>query len=428
MVVARVTALLAALNAPIDSASLRVFRAAFGSLMVIAAARFFAHGWIDADYRVPHHFFHYWGFGWVRPLPLAAMYAVYAVTALAGLFVALGKYQRGAAAIFGVLFTYAHLIDKSNYLNHYYLVSLLALLLTIVPLDRRGPARAWMLWVFRFQIAVVYVFGGMGKIGSDWLLEGEPLRVWLAANAELPVLGRFFHYRGVALAFSWAGLLFDLGIVPLLLWRRTRVPAYALVIVFHVLTALLFHIGMFPWIMTAAATLFFDPSWPRRFWNPRDGDSSPEIGRSGLALFGIYAALQILLPLRHLLYPGNTLWTEEGFRFSWRVMLIEKSAELEYAVVDRSGRRTYVSPREYLTPFQTRMASTQPDMILELAHMIADDHRKDGPVQVFADAQVSFNGRMRGKMIDPNVDLAAETDTLEPKRWILPAPTSKPVF
>lgn len=433
MVVARINRLLDSANAPIDAASLRAFRALFGALMAFAMLRFLARGWVDADYRAPTHFFHYWGFEWVRPLPLPAMYALYIVLGAAGVLVAIGRKQRVAAAVFAAGFTYAHLIDKSNYLNHYYLVSLVALLLAVVPLDRPGPARAWMLALFRLQIAVVYVFGGIGKLGSDWLFEAEPLRIWLAANAELPLLGRWFHRPETAFAFSWGGLIFDLSVVPLLLWARTRRAAYGAVVVFHVLTSLLFHIGMFPWIMIASATLFFDPRWPRRFWKrpgsePATESKAPLLRRRGLVLFAAYAAFQILMPLRHLLYPGNTLWTEEGFRFAWRVMLIEKSGDLELTVVDRAGGRTLVYPREYLTPFQARMAATQPDMILELAHMVAEDHRADGPVQVFADAEVSFNGRMRARIVDPTVDLAAASDGLAPKRWILPAPTTKPLF
>src|SRR6185295_19142266 len=121
------------------------------------------------------------------------------------------------------------------------------------------------LWILRFQVGVVYVFGGIAKLGSDWLIHGEPLRIWLAANAEMPVLGRLFSERWFAIGMSWAGMLFDLSIVPLLSWRRTRPYAYVVACLFHAMTALLFEIGMFPWIMTALATIFFHPSCPRRF-------------------------------------------------------------------------------------------------------------------------------------------------------------------
>jgi hypothetical protein len=209
-------------------------------------------------------------------------------------------------------------------------------------------------------------------------------------------------------------------------------------LLFHVLTALLFRIGMFPWIMIVNATIFWSPSWPRRVLARilgRGGKLPSGIAGAPLAvktgwLAASYLAVQILLPLRSALYPGNTRWSEEGFRFAWKVMLIEKAGTLELEVEDRTGRRQSVSPRQYLTPFQVRMASTQPDMILELAHWIADDYRKRGagPVRVYADSEVSFNGRLRKRLIDPTRDLASIRDGLAAKPWILPAPTDAPAF
>ena len=63
----------------------------------------------------------------------------------------------------------------------------------------------------------------------------------------------WMHY-----AFSWSGALYDLAIPFLLLWRRTRFLAFILVVVFHVLTRVLFPIGMFPYIMIVSALIFFD--------------------------------------------------------------------------------------------------------------------------------------------------------------------------
>jgi hypothetical protein len=154
------------------------------------------------------------------------------------------------------------------------------------------------------------------------------------------------------------------------------------------------------------------------------------LSASARAAAALYAAVQLSLPLRSALYPGNTLWTEEGFRFSWKVMLIEKAGLLELDVVDRAGRRYSVSAREYLTRLQTRLASTQPDMVLVLAHIVARDFaaRGHGPVRVYAHCEVSFNGRSRAPLIDPTVDLARLEDGLAPKSWISAAPTSEPLF
>jgi vitamin K-dependent gamma-carboxylase len=448
MVVGRLTR---ALNRPVDAASLAAFRIALGALVLVSTLRFFAHGWVREFYGVPTHFFSYWGLAWVRPLPLLGMYALYAVIAGAALCLSLGIGARTAAAVAALAFSYAHLCDKANYLNHYYLVSLLLGLLAFLPVDReysvrvlrrpgerRGQVSAWVLYLMRFQVGVVYLFGGLAKLDTDWLWHAEPLRIWLSANAELPILGRVLSEPWAAFVFSWSGALFDLTIVPLLSFRVTRAPAYAVLVVFHVLTALLFRIGMFPWLMIVSATLFWSPSWPRRLLSrvsssstaPASGSAGGPLGRAaGVVVVG-YLAAQILLPLRCVLYPGNTLWSEEGFRFAWKVMLTEKAGNLEFEVEDHAGRRQTVSPRQYLTPFQARMAATQPDMIRELAHWIARDYsaRGGGPVRVYADSEVSFNGRLRHRLIDPKQDLASAPEGLAAKSWILAAPSEPPVF
>jgi hypothetical protein len=448
MVIGRLTQ---ALNRPLDAASVAAFRILFGALLLASTLRFFAHGWVREFYGVPTHFFSYWGLAWVRPLPLGGMYLLYAVIAAAATCLMLGVAARAAAALAALAFGYAHFCDKANYLNHYYLISLLLGLLAFLPVDRefslrvwrkpserRGQVRAWVLYLLRFQIGVVYVFGGLAKLNADWLVHAEPLRIWLSANAELPLLGRFLNEPWLAIAFSWCGALFDLSIVPLLSWRVTRVPAYAVLLVFHVLTGLLFRIGIFPWVMSLCATILWSPSWPRQLlarWSrsPQPvtaGVAGAPLERTTGLLVGCYVAVQVLLPLRSALYPGNTRWSEEGFRFAWRVMLIEKAGSLEFEVEEPTGRRYSVSPRDYLTPFQARMAGTQPDMILELAHWIARDaaRRASGSVRVFADSEVSFNGRLRQRMIDPKQDLASVREGLAAKPWILPAPSDAPVF
>ncbi len=224
---------------PLDIASLVAFRLAFGALMLCAVGRYFAHGWIDQFFVAPRLFFPYPGLAWLAPLPHGGMYLLYALLGALALCVLLGLWYRASAALFCIGFSYAHLIDRTNYLNHYHLVTLLSLLLVFVPahraysLDvwrgtapRRATAPAWSIWILRFQLGVVYVFGAVAKLNPDWLLTAQPLRIWLGANVDTPIVGALFEQAWVAYAFSYAGLLFDLSIVPLLLWRRTRAAAY----------------------------------------------------------------------------------------------------------------------------------------------------------------------------------------------------------
>jgi hypothetical protein len=207
------------------------------------------------------------------------------------------------------------------------------------------------------------------------------------------------------------------------------------VVAFHVAVWLLFPIGVFSWVMIVAASLFFDPAWPRRFIGKRSPVldvgtwQNARLSRARLLMLGAYLCLQIGLPLRHLLYPGDVNWHEQGFRFAWRVMLIEKAGRVEFDVVTgENGRNFPVYPRDELTPLQFKMMSTQPDMIHEYARHLRERYAKLGyaNVRVYADAWASLNGRPRQRLIDPRVDIGNEPRSLWPKPWILPLDEPSP--
>jgi vitamin K-dependent gamma-carboxylase len=427
----RADRLRAHLAEPVDAASLVALRVAFGVLMMIAVARFFANGWIASEFIEPDRFFTYAGFDWIQPWPGAGMYIHFAVMGVCALFVALGIFYRPALLTFAALFAYAHLVDKTNYLNHYYLIVCLAFVMAWLPLGRgvaTVPRAA--LWAVRLQVGVVYFFGGVAKLQPDWLFHAQPLTAWLAGAGDVPLVGPLLTHPWAPYILSWGAALFDLTIVAWLLWPRSRPYAYAVVIVFHALTARLFHIGMFPWIMTALATVFFAPDWPRRFisWRPR-APQSPRLGRIAGAVLAVHLALQILLPLRSFAYPGPALWNEEGFRFGWNVMVMEKSGVAEFVVRDPdTGREWRLPATAYWTRYQATMMATQPDMVLEAAHVVAADFRRRGIArpEVRADVMVSLNGRPRHRLVDPTVDLAAAHDTLLPYSWVLPPPEESP--
>ena len=427
--------ILASINAPRDPRGLAAFRILFGALMVFAVIRFWVNGWIDELYVAPATHFTYLGFEWVRPWPSWGMYAHFAVMALAAVFVMVGAWTRVSAAVFFVAFTYAELIEKAAYLNHYYLVSLLALLLVFVPAGttwsvdawRRGDQRntsvgRWAYDLLRVQVGLVYVFAGFAKLNSDWLFRAEPLRSWLQNYGELPLMGEPWFAYGV----SWAGALFDLTIVAWLSWSRSRAWAYGACVFFHVVIWLLFPVGVFSWVMLVAATVFFSPSWPARWiktpLSTQAPVRSPTVTRAWVAVAALYIAIQVLVPLRFALYPGHTNWTEEGFRFSWRVMLVEKTGMVEYEVQTETGGRFVVYPRKELTPLQYQMMCTQPDMIHEYALNLAErfEQRGHGRVRVYAHTWAALNGHPSQRLIDPRVDLASKPRSLRAADWIAP--------
>lgn len=436
---ARLRSLAAGLAQPVDIGPLVVLRVAFGLLMSAGAVRFMARGWIQQLYVLPRFHFTYYGFDWVRPLPEAGLWAVFVLMAGLGVCIALGLAYRPAMAAFFVLFTYIELLDKTTYLNHYYFVSVLSLLLLFLPLNGRyaldnrlGLARlrptvpAWMVWAVRGQLVLVYFFAGLAKLNGDWLLAAQPMTIWLHARTGTPLIGRLFDYAGVAYAMSWAGAFFDLTIGLWLSWRPTRLPAYLAVIVFHTLTGILFNIGLFPWIMIGCTLVFFDWKLPApRRWNFQfhtPGDKQSGIGSSTYnpaPLFIIALLLtQLLLPLRHWLYPGDVNWTEEGGRFAWRVMIVEKTGQATFTVRDKAtGAESVVFPLDYLTDLQEKQMVFQPDMIVQFAHYLAEQF--PGDVEVRARVYVSWNGRPSRLLVDPTVDLLTTSAGPRAKPWIL---------
>lgn len=415
--------------------------------MLASVLRFIGKDWVTELYVQPKVYFPYYGFEWVQPLGEAGMYALFTLMALAALGIMLGLFYRFSALLFFLSFTYVELIDKTNYLNHYYFVSVVALLLVLVPAHRHfsvdvlrkhglwvSHVPRWAVLIFQLQLGLVYFYAGIAKLNPDWLLEAMPLRYWLPAHTHLPLIGPLLDEVWVAYLFCWFGAFYDLTIPFFLSWRRSRLLAYATVVVFHVLTAVLFQIGMFPYIMMVSTLIFFSPAFHERLLGLfRSIAKVPKpalprfAGTAGqpilLGILGFYFLLQVLLPWRYLLYPGQLFWTEQGYRFSWRVMLMEKTGTTFFYVRHpKTGFETEINNRDYLTVNQEKQMATQPDMILQYAHMLQQDFAERGMpgVEVRAEVYVSMNGRGSRLLIDPKVNLAAEKESFLPKPWILP--------
>lgn len=422
---------------PVDPASLAFFRVAFGLILLVGVLRYFLVGKIDEYYVQPRFHFTYYGFEWVRPWPELGMYAHFAVLAIAATLLALGIAYRAAAALFATGFTYVFLLEKARYLNHHYLILLLAWLLVLVPAQRAfsvgsrfggGPCAVpyWSLFLLRAQIGLVYFFAGVAKLNGDWL-RALPLRMWLPERSGHPLIGELLAQEWVAWAFSYGGLALDLLAWPLLAWRATRRIAFVLLAAFHLTNATLFGIGLFPWIMIAATTLFFAPDWPRRFLGSGEAleplPPTTRLRRRALATFlTVYLAAQLLIPLRHYLYPGYVSWTEEGHRFAWHMKLRDKEAQATFFVRDpETGERWQVDPNDVLAPWQAHTMAGRPEMVREFAaHLARSPDRPGRVLEVRASVYAALNGRTPEPLVDPAVDLARETRGLWHTDWILP--------
>ena len=412
---------------PVSGGSLRMFRVALGLILCVSSVRFVLNGWVARFYVEPTFFFSYRGFGWVHPLSESGMTAAFLALAVLAALIAVPRTSRLASGLFFLGFSYVELIDATNYLNHYYLVSLLTFLLAVIPDGREIPR--WGVWILRLQIGVVYTFAALAKATPDWLVHAQPLNLWMSARTETLFVGPMLDGWLAALAMSWAGFLSDLLAPWLLSWKRTRLPMYATVVVFHTLTAVFFTIGIFPILMVCGATLFFPPDWPdamRRGAKARLKTPKPRRALSPIAMTALvaFATWQTITPLRWVAYGGDVNWHEQGMRWAWKVMCREKNGSITYTVRTPEGRERLVFPEDLLTAHQAREFSGQPDMIVQLGQHIGES--APGDVEVYVDALVSLNGRRAAPIIDPTADLMEIELGAGGASWILPAPTEAP--
>ena len=442
-------------NRYVDAAPLAVFRISFGLLMFISIIRFWNNGWIKTLYLDPSFHFSYFGFSWVKVLG-DYTYLIFIICSLASVFIAIGYKYKYSIIVFFLSFTYIELMDKTTYLNHYYFISSISFLMCFLPLNaiysidskfgkKFHQVPKWTIDSIKLFICIVYFYAGLAKINSDWLLEAMPLSIWLPSKYDLPVIGEnLMQKQWVHYFMSWGGMFYDLLIPFLLLYYRTRIIGFILVVFFHLFTAVLFPIGMFPYIMIVSSLIFFDNKTQHKILNVYKSITtyfsnilfkkqnkkknetyfkSPVIRRASLLVVSIFFLLQLTIPLRHIFYPGELFWNEQGYRFSWRVMLIEKRGYSNFKIVDSISKKYfYVQNDDFLTSYQEKQMSFQPDFILEYAHYLGDHFTSQGHqnVQVFVDSHVALNGRSSERFIDPSVNLYAIKESFKHKSWIIP--------
>lgn len=390
------------LSASVDLASLAVFRILFGLLLLWEVWRHVSKGWVTAYYVDPAFNFTYSGFSWVRPLPAVGMVAVFAVLGVAAVLFTVGAWYRTSAIVLALGHTYVFLLEQARYLNHFYLICVVATLMVFVPAGRMwsvdalahpsrraATAPRWWLAALQLQLGVVDTYAGLAKLNGDWLA-GEPMRTWLAQRTDVALIGRWFTEDWMVLGMSWGGLLFDLLVVPALLWRRTRVAASLAAVSFHLLNEELFRIGICPWFALAATTLFFRPDWPPP-------------GRTG-------ARGRARRPQR----------CERGraARHGSRAGAVRRRAGA--GADPATGASRVLDPREELESWRATAMRARPDMIAQFARHLADRAEASGRPrpEVCAQVSASLNGRPSAPLVDPDVDLAAEPAWQVHRDWI----------
>lgn len=451
---------------PVDISSLVFFRIAFGILGFADVLNTFVYYHLMEGAYEPGRFrFQYYGFEWVRPLPEPFMSALLLAICGLALLVALGRWYRVSTLLFALGFTYIFLLEKAHYLNHGYLFCWISFAMLFIPAHRQfsadvlkrpslrsGTAPYWSLFLLQFLMGVAYFYGGIAKLNADWL-RAIPLKQWLEQRGDMPVLGPVLEQEWVAFFMAYGGLALDLTVVFFLIVRQTRPWAFAAVLFFHLMNHLTFNIGIFPFLSLALTALYFPPDFPlhicerikgrlpflqriRRWWEERTAAAchacaplwqcaarwrAPIV--AGMLLFVFF---HLLAPLRHHLFPGDVAWTEEGHRYSWRMMLRSKQGYGTFTVRNKAtGEKAVADPADWLSEEQCYKLYAHPDMILQFAHHLRDHYREKGwEAAVFADIWVELNFREYSRYIDPSADLAQEewhffrhSDWILPEKW-----------
>lgn len=425
-----------------DNSSLVIFRIFFGLLCFLESIGAVFTGWVRRTLIEPEFTFSFIGFEWLQPLPGEWMYAYYVVMGLFGLFIMLGYKYRISALMFAIMWTATYLMQKSSYNNHYYLLCLLSFIMVILPANRYASLDVklnptiknnsmpnWCRWVFIIQLFILYTYASMAKLYPDWL-DGTVMQLLMKERVSYPIIGDVLQLPTVHYIIAYGGILFDGLIIPLLLFRPTRKYAFVVSIFFHLFNAVVFQIGIFPFLSLAFSVFFFEPDAIRSLFFPSKTlytDSQIELTPYSNIIkytFVLYFIIQIALPLRHYFIEDDVLWTEEGHRLSWRMMLRTRNGTATYRVIDKQTNLAIpIKLEDYLTRKQRHGAMTKPDMIWQFAqHLKRDFSSKGKHVEVYVSSYVGINGRRYKPLINPEIDLAnTPWKPLKHSQWLQPS-------
>jgi len=436
------------LFAQIDNSALIIFRVFFGFLIAAEAIGAIFTGWIKRTLIEPQFTFNFIGLDFLQPLPGNGMYFYFAIMGVFGLLVMVGYRYRLSILAYTIMWAGVYFMQKASYNNHYYLLLLLLIIMSILPaanyfsLDvKRNPALKkiamprWIVLAIIAQLWIVYTYASVAKMYPDWL-DFSVAKNLMAGRAHYPIVGPILQGYWAHVSVAYFGILFDLLIIPLLLWRPTRFAAFCFSIFFHLFNSIVFQIGIFPYLSLAFTVFFFSKERIHRIFMPKKEYYSgnevivPSYKKLLITLSIIWFVIQIVLPLRHWTIPGDVLWTEEGHRLSWRMMLRGRSGITNFYIVDKNdpdSKKQYVDKKKYLSKKQLRLVSGKPDAMWQFAQRLKNIYAKEGKdISVFVKSSMSVNGKKRKPYIDSEVDLAnTPWNYFITNPWILKYPKNK---
>lgn len=427
----------------IDNVSLLIFRIFFGILIACESYGAIVTGWVKNTLIDPKFTFNFIGFEWLQPLPGYGMYIYFFIMGTLGICIAIGYKYRFSIISFTILWTGVYLMQKTSYNNHYYLLILISCLMCFFPANanysidakqnqaiQSNSMYSYVKWVIVAQLFLVYTYASIAKLYADWFDLGI-IKILMQGKANFYLVGELLQQPWVHTIIGIFGILFDLLIIPALLWKPTRKVAFVFAIFFHLFNAIVFQIGIFPFLSLAFTVFFFEPNTLRNIFFKQktvyteNKIEFPSFKKTILILGSIYFIIQLILPIRHHFIKDDVLWTEEGHRMSWRMMLRSRHGTIQFIVVNKGNNKsTFIKLDDYLTEKQKRRIAAYPDFIWQFAQYLKKEYAKKGKnIAVYANnSKVSVNGKPYRAFINSKVDLTQEPwNHFRRNTWILPS-------
>tara|TARA_R110000764_G_scaffold43531_2_gene97812 strand:+ start:5247 stop:6566 length:1320 start_codon:yes stop_codon:yes gene_type:complete len=428
----------------IDNSPVLIFRIFFGILVSLECYGAIATGWVKKNLIDPEFTFNFIGLDWLQPLPGIGMYLYFIVMGTLGIFIALGYRYRFSAGAFALLWTAVYLMQKTAYNNHYYLLILIALIMAFMPANRdysldarRNPSirtnhmSAYLKWAIVLQLFIVYTYASVAKLYGDWL-DFSIIEILFKNKKSYPIIGGLLQEPLVHRVVGISGILFDLLIVPALLWKPTRKWAFVASLFFHLFNSIVFQIGIFPYLALAFTVFFFEPETIRKLFFKKKEPylenvlTVPPQRELVLGILSLYFLIQLVLPIRHYFIEDDVLWTEEGHRMSWRMMLRSRTGITTFKIVNHTNGNSYlVNLDDYLSRGQKSKIKSYPDFMWQFAQRLRREYTEKGEdISVFVNSRVSINGKPYQEFIDPKIDLGnVSWNYFGHNDWILPSPS-----
>jgi vitamin K-dependent gamma-carboxylase len=422
----------------IDNAPLIIFRIFFGFLIACESFGAILTGWVKNVLIEPQFTFSFIGLDWLQPLPGFGMYAYFVCMGLLGIAIMLGFRYKFAIIFYTVLWAGVYFMQKTSYNNHYYLLLIISFYMIFFPanqyasldvkqqrVQKQNTMPNWVRLLVITQVAIVYFYATIAKFYPDWL-NGTFTKLMLEGTTSIDFLKQLFAQKLFYLFLAYAGILFDLLIIPFLLFKKTRTIALIASLIFHLFNAVFLQIGIFPFFALTFSLFFYPTEKIRTLFLKKKPKFEPVATlnffskKAFLYLLLPFLAVQLLLPLRHHFIKGDVLWTEEGHRLSWRMMLRSRDGFINFMIKNNdTGEISTYDYHKNLTSKQARALPTKPDFIWQYCQKIKEEYRGKN-ISIFIDCKNNINNGAFKTLIDPKQDFVkAKWNYFWHNEWIL---------